>query len=169
MGSRAPGRVGRTVAALACAAALLAAAQAGAVADCAPERLDLRGPWGQARFRVEVADDPAERARGLMNRPEMAAGAGMLFVYERPQAVSFWMKNTLIPLDMIFADAGGRVVRIHENAVPLDTTPIFGGDSVQYVLEINGGTARALGISPGSEIRHPAIPPERAAWPCAED
>ncbi len=88
----------------------------------------------------------------------------MLFVYDRERPVSFWMKNTLIPLDMIFADAEGRVVAIHENAIPHDETPIPSGAPSQYVLEINGGLASTLGIEVGSEMQHPAI--EAAAWPC---
>lgn len=136
-----------------------------AVAACDAGHVDLRGDWGTARFSVEVADDPKERSQGLMFRESMASGAGMLFVYERPQPAVFWMRNTLIPLDMIFLDEAGRVTRIHENARPLDETGIEGGEAVQYVLEINGGLARRLGIVEGSELRHPAIG-EGAAWPC---
>ncbi len=136
-----------------------------AFADCDPSRIDLRGDWGQARFSVEVADDPGERSMGLMHRESMAKSAGMLFVYERPQRVAFWMRNTLIPLDMIFIDADGVVTRIHENAVPLDETAIEGGDKVQYVLEINAGLAARFGLTPGSEVRHPAIAPE-PIWAC---
>ncbi len=132
--------------------------------DCDPARLDLRGPFGQAQFHIELADDTAERARGLMFRDRMASGAGMLFVYEAPQHAAFWMKNTLIPLDMIFADAQGVVTRVHENAVPQDETPIDGGDGVQFVLEINGGLARRLGIAAGAQMRHPAIAAPQ--WPC---
>jgi uncharacterized membrane protein (UPF0127 family) len=124
-------------------------------------------PEADVAIRVEIADDPAERAQGLMNREELAAKTGMLFIYETPRPASFWMKNTLIPLDMIFADEAGRVTRVHANAVPLDRTPIDGGDGVRFVLEINGGLAAKLGIAPGAELRHPAIGPE-AAWPCAE-
>lgn len=136
-----------------------------ALADCDIGRVDLRGDWGAARFSVEVADDPQERSLGLMNRERMATGAGMLFVYEEPQRAVFWMKNTLIPLDMIFMDENGVVTRVHENAIPGDLTGIDGGDDVQFVLEINGGLARRLGIVEGSELRHPAIG-ETAAWPC---
>ena len=89
----------------------------------------------------------------------------MLFVYDAPQRVSFWMQNTLIPLDMIFMDETGTVTRIHENAVPLDRTSIPGGDAVQFVLEINGGMSDTLGIDEGSEMRHPAVDPDLAAWP----
>ncbi|EKE44175.1 putative lipoprotein [Oceaniovalibus guishaninsula JLT2003] len=137
-----------------------------AQAACQPGRVELRGDWGQAAFAVEIADDPAERAQGLMNRPSMPRGAGMLFIYEQPQRASFWMRNTLIPLDMIFVGADGIVRRIHENAVPLDETPIPGGDGVLAVLEINGGLAGQLGISEGSQLRHPGLPQDLAVWPC---
>ncbi|WP_434620526.1 DUF192 domain-containing protein [Tabrizicola sp. M-4] len=138
----------------------------GAWAACAPDVVELRGPSGQQRFTVEVADDGAERAQGLMFRESMPSSAGMLFVYEEPQAVSFWMKNTLIPLDMIFADETGRVTRVHSNAIPGDTTPIQGGEGVRFVLEINGGLATRMGIAEGSELRHPAIAQGSAVWPC---
>jgi uncharacterized membrane protein (UPF0127 family) len=150
------------------AAAFAVAFGSDAAAACRADRVELRGPFGSAAFTVEVADDAAERARGLMFREKLPVSSGMLFVYERPQPVSFWMENTLIPLDMIFADAGGRVTKVHENAVPRDRTPIPGEGDVLVVLEINGGLARAIGIAEGAELRHPAIPQETAAWPCAE-
>lgn len=134
-------------------------------AVCSDERIDVRGEWGTARFTVEVADEPDERSLGLMNRESMATSAGMLFVYERPQKAVFWMKNTLIPLDMIFAGDDGVVTKVHENAIPLDLTGIDGGNDVRYVLEINGGLSARLGISEGSELRHPAIGAS-AAWAC---
>lgn len=138
-----------------------------AQAACRDDTVELRTPAGSAvRFTVEVADDAAERAQGLMNRPSMPRGAGMLFVYERPQRAVFWMKNTLIPLDMIFADPSGTVTHVHENAIPLDETGIDGGMGVRFVLEINGGLAGRLGIVPGTVLRHPAIAPDGAAWAC---
>ena len=147
---------------------LLAAVWAGAaVAQCAPDVVTLKGDFGQAHFKVDVADDGAERAQGLMNVPEMPTMAGMLFVYDAPQTASFWMRNTLIPLDMIFAGADGTVQAIHERAVPLDETPIFGGDDIKYVLEINGGMAARLGMAPGDVMQHPAIGPD-AALPCTD-
>ena len=123
-----------------------------------------------ARFTVEVADDEKERATGLMHRPSLASSAGMLFVYEYPQRVGFWMENTLIPLDMIFLGPDGVVRKIHENAKPLDRTLILGGDGIQAVLEIKGGMSRLLGLKPGSQLRHPLLDQQIAAWPCdAED
>lgn len=154
------------VAALTFAAALTAATAA--YSACSEDKVDLRGDWGQARFTVEIADDPQERALGLMNRESMPRSAGMLFVYEFPQRVAFWMRNTLIPLDMIFLDETGTVQRVHENAIPLDQTSIPGGDNIQYVLEINAGLADLYGIDEGTVLRHPAIG-ENAAWGCEEE
>lgn len=151
-------------------AGLVLAVNAGtALADaaCTSGRVDLRWDGGRESFAVELADDPAERARGLMFRESMDPAAGMLFVYESPRQAQFWMKNTLIPLDMIFADVTGRVTTVHSNAVPGDLTPIDGGPGVVYVLEIYGGLAEKLGIAPGAELRHPAVPADTAVWPCA--
>jgi hypothetical protein len=147
-------------------ALLFVPGSAWAEAACAPTRLDLRWDGGHESFAVEVADDGAERAKGLMFRTELPAASGMLFVYDSPRQPAFWMKNTLIPLDMVFADATGTVTRVAANAVPGDLTPVDGGPGVQYVLEINGGLAAKLGLVPGAELRHPAIPSETAAWPC---
>lgn len=152
----------------AAALALLLAAAGPAAAACAPDAVEIRQGDSRFRFTVEVADDPAERARGLMRRPELPRFGGMLFVYPAPEPVAFWMKDTLIPLDMLFFDAAGRLAFVHENAVPGDLTPISGGpDPVQFVLEIGGGGARALGLAPGAEMRHPAIDQGAAAWACA--
>lgn len=137
-----------------------------AEAACAPDRLDLRWDGGRESFAIKVADDAAERAQGLMFVKAMPLSEGMLFVYDAPRRVSFWMKNTLIPLDMVFADATGTVTRVHANAVPGDLSPIDGGDGVQFVLEINGGLAARLGILPGAVLRHPAIPAATSAWSC---
>ncbi len=137
-----------------------------ATAQCVSDRIDLRGDWGRAGFAVEVVDTPETRAQGLMHREEMPKSAGMLFVYEHPQRVAFWMRNTLIPLDMIFADATGVVQKVHENAVPGDETAIPGGDNIQFVLEINGGLASLYGIEAGTVLRHPKIVAKSAAWPC---
>jgi len=134
--------------------------------SCRPDVVELRGPWGTALFHVELAETAQDRATGLMNRAEMARSAGMLFVYDHPQPVAFWMKNTLIPLDMVFLDATGTVERVHSNARPEDETPIPGGEDIQFVLEINGGVAQRLGIGPGTQMQNPAVPAATAAWPC---
>ncbi|MGB3247510.1 MAG: DUF192 domain-containing protein [Sulfitobacter sp.] len=133
---------------------------------CRADSVQLRGDWGQARFTVELAETPEEQRTGLMNRPSMPASAGMLFVYDQPQTLSFWMRNTLIPLDMVFIDAHGVVQNIHHSAIPLDETSIFGGNDLLAVLEINGGLAKRMGITVGSVLRHPLIPSDLAAWPC---
>ncbi|MCI2398470.1 DUF192 domain-containing protein [Aliiroseovarius subalbicans] len=150
------------------AAVLLLALGAGpaTAADCAPDRLDLRGAWGSARFSVELADSERERARGLMHRDSLAASQGMLFVYDTPGKPAFWMKNTLIPLDMLFVTPEGEVAHVHENAIPGDLTPIDGGDGILAVLEIKGGLAAAMRISVGSELRHPAFDQSLALWAC---
>jgi uncharacterized protein len=140
-----------------------------ALAECAPGTVELRTATGTVmRFSVEVADEPSERATGLMNRERMATSAGMLFVYEAPQHAFFWMKNTLIPLDMIFADGAGRVTRVHGMAVPHDETSIDGGEGVRYVLEINGGLAERIGLGEGAVMRSAALDQTAAAWSCAE-
>ena len=132
---------------------------------CREDTVWLRGDFGTARFGVTVADDAAERAQGLMFVESMPASRGMLFVYpEAREGVAFWMKNTLIPLDILFADASGTIVDIAADAVPGDETPLPAEGAVQYVLEINGGLAARMGIGPGAQMRHPAI--AGGAWPC---
>ena len=121
---------------------------------------------------VEIADDSEERAHGLMGRKSLEPMSGMLFVYETPRPASFWMKNTLIPLDMLFFDAAGVLRTVHPQAQPLDLTPIAGaapGDPHPdrlLVLEIAGGEAARLGIGPGARLAHPAVPQPGAALPC---
>lgn len=137
-----------------------------AVADCDPGAVFIDTESGQKRFSVEVVDTPEGRNLGLMFRDSMPFSAGMLFVYDAPQPVSFWMRNTLIPLDMIFAGPDGRIEKVHANAVPLDETSIFGGDAIQYILEINGGLADRLGIAEGDVMRHPAIAASDGENPC---
>lgn len=127
---------------------------------------EIRGEWGSARFRVEVADSEDERRRGLMFRERLPTQSGMLFLYERPGPASFWMKNTLIPLDIIFLGESGAVKFIHSNARPGSLAPITGGDGILAVLEINGGMADQLGLGIGSQLRHPKMPQSKAIWPC---
>ncbi len=126
-------------------------------AACGPDRIQVATPNAVQEFSVEVADTDAERSKGLMNRPDMASAAGMLFVYDRPQHAQFWMANTLIPLDMVFAGDDGTILKVHENAVPLDRSVIDGGQGVRFVLEINGGLAARMGIAAGGALHHPAI------------
>jgi len=108
-------------------------------------------------FAVEIARTPAEMERGLMFRDRLPPDHGMLFLYEEERPVSFWMKNTLIPLDLIFADSSGRILQIAERAVPLSTALISSEKPVRAVLEVNGGTAARLGIAVGDRLIHPAL------------
>jgi hypothetical protein len=112
-------------------------------------------------FTVELANDDDTRTRGLMHRRALAANAGMLFDYGRPGQVAMWMRNTLIPLDMLFIATDGRVVNVHERAVPHDETPIPSAGPVRAVLELNGGTVARLGIKPGDRIEHPLFASSR--------
>lgn len=154
----------RVVAALSGLASLVGVS---ADAACRDTRVTVHGDWGRANFTVDVADDNAERSQGLMFVEEMGVMQGMLFVYEAPRPANFWMRNTLIPLDMLFARADGTITALHENAIPLDETGIDGGDNVSFVLEINGGMAARLGIEVGDILQHPAIT-EDAVMGCDE-
>lgn len=104
------------------------------------------------KFIVEVARTPEEQARGLMHRQSLAPDRGMIFPYSPPQPAAFWMKNTLIPLDMIFVAPGGRILRIEANTVPYSLEPVGSGEAVEAVLEIAGGRSAELGISAGDQI-----------------
>ncbi|MFZ5608769.1 MAG: DUF192 domain-containing protein [Pseudomonadota bacterium] len=107
-------------------------------------------------FTVEVADDPEERRIGLMNRPELADDHGMLFLFEHPQNLSFWMRNTLIPLDLLFIQSDGRIANIARGE-PLSLAPIPSKGRALAVLELKGGRAAALGIAPGDFVRLDAL------------
>lgn len=106
-------------------------------------------------FFVEMADNDDRRMLGLMHRRQMAADAGMLFDFKRDAPVAMWMRNTLIPLDMLFADHGGIVRHIHERAVPLSEAIISSDGAIRAVLEVNGGTVSRLGLKVGDRMIHP--------------
>lgn len=108
-------------------------------------------------YQVELADDEAERAQGLMNREDMAQDHGMLFTYDQPQMAGVWMKNTLIPLDMLFVDGDGVILAIAKNAEPGSERTINSGFRVKAFLEINGGQADELSIKPGDIVRHDSL------------
>jgi uncharacterized membrane protein (UPF0127 family) len=110
---------------------------------------------GVHSFSVEVVDNDADRAKGLMHRRSLPEGTGMLFDFHREQDVSFWMQNTYIPLDMIFIRADGRIHRIAENTVPLSLEQVPSRGPVRGVLEVIAGTSRKLGIAPGDRVAHP--------------
>ncbi|MFT4960901.1 MAG: uncharacterized membrane protein (UPF0127 family) [Paracoccaceae bacterium] len=137
-----------------------------ASAACHKDSVQLRGAWGETHFDVEIVDTAETRSRGLMFREFLPRGDGMLFVYEQPQRASFWMKNTLIPLDMLFVDKTGTVTRIHHQAIPGNLSGIDGGEKVFAVLEINGGLAKRYGISVGTQVQHKVFSKGPAIWPC---
>jgi len=107
---------------------------------------------GPVKFRVEVAGDVESQERGLMNRKQMPADAGMLFDFRRARFVTFWMKDTYIPLDMLFVRADGTISTVEPNAVPLSTDPIASAEPIVAVIELNGGRAHDLDIEPGDKV-----------------
>jgi len=128
------------------------------LAACSDEgKLVLHSATGDYSFNVEVVDTPESRAEGLMFRTELAEDAGMLFDFKEERAVSFWMRNTFIPLDMIFVDAAGVVKNIHVNAIPHDVTGIPSEGPVQFVLEIPGGRSVEIGLKPGDTMDHALV------------
>lgn len=138
-----------------------------AAQQCREDRVDIRQDGLRVSIEVEIADTDEERARGLMFVEDMAQLEGMLFVYQgQPRQRSFWMRNTLIPLDMLFVAADGTVRDIHVNATPLDETPIPSAtDDIFAVLEVNGGLTEMLGLTPGAQLRHSAFD-TNPVWPC---
>ena len=153
--------------------ALVVTGSVAQAASCAPDAAILLTPDGrEQRVTVEIADDAAERAQGLMYRKSLPPDHGMLFVYQSPQPTSFWMKNTLIPLDILFFDARGVLRHVHSRARPLDLTALPGalpGDpdpNRMFVLELAGGEAARKGLVPGTALGHPAVPQGDAARPC---
>jgi uncharacterized protein len=126
----------------------------GRVAAADLQSLEIASKSGVHVFAVELASTPEEQAKGLMYRRQLPEGQGMLFDFHREQPTSFWMKNTYIPLDMIFIRGDGRILRIAENTVPLSETLVPSGGPVRAVLEVNAGTAKKLGIAPGDRVGH---------------
>jgi len=134
---------------------LLALATLAQAAETSPLTIDTA--HGPRQFNVEIATTPEQMALGLMYRQSLAPNSGMLFVYPSERQVAFWMKNTFIPLDMLFIAADGRIRRIVERTVPLSTIPVSSVDSVRAVLEVNSGTAERLGIKPGDIVHHTTL------------
>ncbi len=118
------------------------------------DQLDIATASGSHRFTIELARDDATRARGLMFRTELAPDRGMLFDFERDRAVAMWMRNTYIPLDMIFIRSDGLVANIAHDAVPLSERTIESGAPVRFVLEVAAGTAKRIGAAPGDRVTH---------------
>ena len=130
-------------------------AQAARAATAKSEPLTIVTQSGPRRFDVEVMRDDAGRSRGLMFRRSMAPDHGMLFDFERDEPVTMWMKNTYLPLDMVFIRPDGTISRIAADTEPLSTAIIPSGSPVVAVLELNAGTAAKLGIKAGDRIEHP--------------
>ncbi len=141
--------------------ALLVAGQAIA---CTDEQIDIRTGAGVSTYSIEIADDAAERAQGLMFRETMPRDHGMYFVYPTGRPVAFWMKNTPLPLDIIYINERGIVCSIAADTTPYSEEALPSGCAAQTVLELNGGEAKAAGIRVGAPVRHPAV--ARPAWKC---
>jgi uncharacterized membrane protein (UPF0127 family) len=116
--------------------------------------LSIQTAKGFNKFLVELAVSSQQQSQGLMYRRSMAPNAGMLFDYKVPQFIQMWMKNTLIPLDMIFIGQYGKVINITERAIPFSEAIIASDGKVRAVLELNGGTASRIGIKPGDRVLH---------------
>ena len=119
------------------------------------QTLEIATKSGVHAFSVEIVDNDADRAKGLMFRKELPEGKGMLFDFQREQDVSFWMENTYISLDIMFIRGDGTILRIAENTEALSTKMIPSGGPVRGVLEVIAGTSRKFGIAPGDRVAHP--------------
>jgi hypothetical protein len=136
-------------------ACVLVLASAGAFAAELPRDVVMvETSSSQYRFEVEVADDSAERAEGLMYRTSLADNAGMLFLYQETRPVEFWMKNTLLSLDIVFVREDGTIARIAESTTPMSEDLIPSGEPVRAVLEVKAGTMRQLGVTAGDRLRN---------------
>jgi uncharacterized membrane protein (UPF0127 family) len=124
----------------------------GAAAALPSTTIAVHTAKGSDTFKVEVAGDHASQEKGLMFRKTMAPNAGMLFDFHTTVMTTFWMKNTILPLDIIFIRSDGTISSIAGNAVPYSEAPIPSSEPIRAVLEINGGRARALGIEPGDKV-----------------
>ncbi len=139
---------------------LLSGAAAAQSSPTAPvEPLVITGRNGPHRFEVEVMRNDADRARGLMFRRSMAPDHGMLFDFATVAPVAMWMKNTYLPLDMLFIRANGTIARVAADTEPLSTKVIPSGEPILSVLELNAGTAARLGIRAGDRVEHPLFQP----------
>ncbi|MEM9046513.1 MAG: DUF192 domain-containing protein [Pseudomonadota bacterium] len=132
----------------------VAAASPAKAIECAREEIVvLTEP--PVTFEIELAETPDQQARGLMFRPQLARESGMLFVMDPPRFARFWMRNTMISLDLIFIDRAGVVESIAADAVPYSEQSLASQNEVRAVFEINGGLAAELGIQPGTQVIHP--------------
>ena len=139
--------------------AVLAPLAAAPSARAAADDLSIVTASGPHRFTVDVMRTRDELERGLMFRRELPADRGMLFDFGAPQRVNMWMKNTYLPLDMVFIAPDGRVVSVKRNAEPLSEDIIPSGGDVLGVLEVNAGTAARIGVKPGDRVVDPMFKP----------
>ncbi len=152
-------RAAALAALLAAAPALACASKKEAAPAVPPPRVVVETSAGQRLVvNVELARTEPERRKGLMDRPSLPEDGGMLFVFDESSVQSFWMKNTLIPLDMIFIGEDGRIVGIVESAEPRTLTERTVGKPSRYVLEVNGGWCRAHGVRAGDQVRFENVP-----------
>jgi uncharacterized protein len=142
--------------------AILASALMVALVEAAPasitfeeSALTIDADDDSFEFQVEMAVSPAQRSQGLMFRESLDEDRGMLFDFGRPQVASMWMRNTYVPLDMLFIDAAGRITQIAANTQPLSDTVVASREPVRAVLELRGGVSAKLGIEPGHRVIHP--------------
>ena len=132
---------------------------------CDPGFVNIKFNQNQTKIKVELAESFEDRKKGLMFRKTLDLGSGMLFVYDSPRIVNFWMKNTQIPLDIAFADERGIITRVVKNAVPYSLDLIPGGKNIQYVVEVNAGDSTKLNLFEGAQIQHEKLT-EAAIWQC---
>jgi uncharacterized protein len=142
--------------------AILASVLMGALVEAAPasiafeeSSLTIDAEHDSFEFQVELAVSPEQRSQGLMFRESLEEDRGMLFDFGRPQVASMWMRNTYVPLDMLFIDSDGRITQIAENTQPLSDTVVASREPVRAVLELKGGVSAKLGIEPGDRVIHP--------------
>ncbi|MGB0575376.1 MAG: DUF192 domain-containing protein [Alphaproteobacteria bacterium] len=134
-----------------------AQAQSTVAGDFAKSTLTIQTTAKEHKFSIEIAKTDRQQRQGLMFRRHLAADAGMLFIYSAPQILTMWMKNTYLPLDMLFIAANGEIVEIVERTVPGSLQTISSGQAAIAVLELNGGTTSRLGIKKGDRVKHPTF------------
>ena len=137
-----------------------------ALASCESNKLTIYSAMSKHVFYVEIADDPTKRANGLMFRKSLKNFDGMVFWYDKPSRLVFWMKNTLISLDIIFFDERGIIKKIYVGATPLSQKKILGGSNLIGALEITGNLSSKLGFSEGDSIQFNLLDNKKAVWPC---
>ncbi|CDO61279.1 FIG007785: exported protein [Candidatus Phaeomarinobacter ectocarpi] len=134
---------------------LAACAEPNPSPETASESLTIETSTGVHGFTVELADTEERRRTGLMFREDLALDAGMLFDFETPRVITMWMRNTPLPLDMIFIDPNGRIISVAENTVPYSEAIVSSRYPASAVFEVNAGTAKRIGIKVGDRVSHP--------------